>query len=288
MTEQPQIIRRLGDIADQYDALFCDVWGVIHNGHQAFEASIWALEQFRANNGPVILITNSPRPSSQIPAQLDQIGVSHDCYDAIITSGDATRAALQARAPGAVYALGPDRDLYLYEGIDLQFTGLQDAGFISCTGLVDDHNETPADYDDLLAEAAALNLPMVCANPDIEVMIGSRRIWCGGALAIKYQQMGGDVLYAGKPHQPIYDLCFKALAEISGKRINRDKILAIGDGIGTDIKGAQAAGIDALFVATGIHVASVDEAGNIDGKKLFDELTQQKTRARFGAPGLIW
>ena len=288
MTFLPKSISGLSQIASQYDAVLCDVWGVIHNGCEPFEASVNALIEFRKTRGLVILITNSPRPGDQIPAQFDEIGVSHDCYDAIVTSGDATRYALKRRAFDPVFVLGPDRDLHLYEGLDLTFVELDQAKFISCTGLFDDRNETPNDYRELLSRALERDLPMICANPDIEVMIGNQRIWCGGALAQMYQQMGGSVTYSGKPYQPIYDLCAASINKEAGRAVDLSRVLAIGDGIGTDIKGEQLAGIDALFVATGIHNNSVDESGNIDQEKLAEEFAQQKTQARFCAPGLIW
>ncbi|VAW02467.1 HAD superfamily protein involved in N-acetyl-glucosamine catabolism [hydrothermal vent metagenome] len=288
MNTLPAIISGLGQIADRYDAVLCDVWGVIHNGHEPFQASVAALARFRKERGPVILITNSPRPSREIPAQFDQIGVSHNCYDAIVTSGDATRSALQSRAPGPVYILGPKRDLPLYDGLGLQMVSLQEAAFISCTGLVHDMEETPDDYRELLAQATQLSLPMVCANPDIEVLIGNRRIWCGGALAAKYAELGGTVYYAGKPHAPIYALAFERLQELTGKPVDPAKVLAIGDGIGTDITGAMNAGIDSLFVATGIHTNALDEAGALNAKQLAKDMAQQKTRTRYGASGLVW
>jgi len=288
MKHLPERITGLRQIASQYDALLCDVWGVIHNGHQPFTTSVAALVEFRAKQGPVVLITNSPRPSSQIPAQFEHVGVGLNCFDAIITSGDATRAALQARAPGPVYILGPARDLPLYDGLGLDAVAIEDAKFISCTGLVYDRDETPDDYQELLAQALALGLPMVCANPDIEVMIGNQRVWCGGALAQMYAQLGGEVQYAGKPHQPIYDLCFAAITELTGKAVDKTRVLAIGDGIGTDIAGAEAAGIDSLFVATGIHASALDETGTLNTEQLARDLAAQNTKARYGASGLVW
>ncbi|MBL4616707.1 MAG: TIGR01459 family HAD-type hydrolase [Robiginitomaculum sp.] len=288
MKQMPKIIDDLSEIAGNYDAILCDVWGVLHNGVAPFVASVDALQQFRENRGSVIMITNSPRPSSEIPAQFAHIGVNDDCYDAIVTSGDATRALLQARANEPVFILGPERDLPLYEGLKLKMVSLKDAAFISCTGLINDRVETPADYHDLLRQALARKLPMVCANPDIEVMIGDQRIWCGGALAQIYQQIGGEVLYAGKPHSPIYELCFAKLEELTGTTIPRQRILAIGDGIGTDIKGAQEAKLDCLFVATGVHANALCASGKLDAEKLASDFKQQQTMAKFGIAELSW
>jgi HAD superfamily hydrolase (TIGR01459 family) len=288
MNQTPKIINDLSEIAGNYDAILCDVWGVLHNGVMPFSASVDALQQFREKHGVVIMITNSPRPSSEIPAQFAQIGVSDDCYDAIVTSGDATQALLKARLADPVFILGPSRDLPLYDGLGLTMVSLEDAAFISCTGLINDRVETPADYHDLLRQALARKLPMVCANPDIEVMIGDQRIWCGGALAQIYQQIGGEVLYAGKPHRPIYDLCFVKLEELTGKIISRQRVLAIGDGIGTDIKGAQEAKLDCLFVATGIHANALNENGELDAEVLATDFEQQQTMAKFGIAELVW
>lgn len=288
MTKPPKMIAGLSQISDQYDTILCDVWGVIHNGVTPFAASVQALRQFREHHGKVILITNSPRPASEIPAQFDQIGVSHDCYDAIVTSGDATRSELQSRAPGPVYILGPKRDLPLYDGLGLQTSELEDAAFISCTGLLNDRSETPDDYINLLKKALDFNLLMVCANPDIVVMIGDQRIWCGGALAEVYGQLGGEVLYAGKPHMPIYQLCFSEVAKLTGKAADRKRILAIGDGVATDILGAQTAGVDSLFVATGLDAGIDATTGELETEQLMADLVQVKTRARFRAAGLVW
>lgn len=288
MNEIPQIIAGLGDIAEQYDALLCDVWGVVHDGYTAFDASIAALQRFRQERGPVVLITNSPRPSSEIPAQFAQIGVRMDCQDAIVTSGEVTRAELRARAPGPVYIVGPDRDLPLYEGMGLDTAPLEEAAFVSCTGLFDDFSETPDMYLGLLRRMLARDLVMVCANPDIVVMVGDRKIWCSGALAQIYTKMGGKVVMAGKPYAPIYDICLAEVSRLAGREVPKSRILAIGDGMGTDVKGAEAHGLDCLFVATGIHRNAVSETGQLDAGQLAADLAQEKTRARYGAPGLIW
>ena len=246
-------ISGLGQIADEYDALLVDIWGVIHNGREAFDEAVVALERFRQERGPVVLISNSPRPSVAIPAQFDEVGVPQTVYDAIVTSGDATIDELARRAPGPAFKLGPDRDDPLYENLAMNFSDLKGAKFITCTGLFDDDNETPDDYTDLLGEARELNIPMVCANPDIQVKKGDKTIYCGGALAQKYEDMGGAVVYAGKPHDAIYRLSRQWIKEISGYEIPRERVLAIGDNIHTDLLGAQNQNYDCMFVATGIH-----------------------------------
>lgn len=280
----PHFLHRLSAIADRFDALLCDAWGVIHNGVSLFDGVEEALVAFRRNRGPVIILTNAPRPSSIIPAQLDRIGLPREAYDAVVTSGDATRAAIEAFLPRAVYKLGPDKDETLYAGLDVSFAPMERAGFIVCTGLVDDSRETPADYASLLAKAAALKLPMVCANPDIVVRWGDRLIYCAGALAEAYAKLGGEVVYGGKPHAPIYDLACARLEKFAGKPLDRRRILAIGDGVMTDIAGADRNGFSSLFVASGggVHEGALDEAS------IAGALERAGVKADYASTGLFW
>jgi len=256
-------ISGLGHIADHYDAALVDIWGVIHNGREGFPDAIEALQRFREERGPVVLISNSPRPSIAIPAQFDEVGVPHNVYDAIVTSGDATIDELARRAPGPAFKLGPERDDKLYEDLALNFTDLEHAKFITCTGLFDDDNETPDDYTELLGQARELNLPMVCANPDIRVKKGDKLIYCGGALAQAYEDMGGEVVYAGKPYAAIYRLSRAWLLELMGYELDRSRVLAIGDNIHTDLLGAQNQSYDALFVADGLSVGNSGAVANV-------------------------
>ncbi|MGB0907152.1 MAG: TIGR01459 family HAD-type hydrolase [Maricaulaceae bacterium] len=275
-----QNISGLGQIADDYDALLCDIWGVIHNGKEAFKEACEALERFRADRGPVILISNSPRPSVAIPEQFAQIGVPGELYDAIVTSGDATVDELSRRAPGPAFKLGPERDDGLYENIEMNFCELGDAAFISCTGLFDDATETPEDYREMLTEARDMGIPLVCANPDVQAKRGDQLIYCGGALAQLYEKLGGETVYAGKPHEPIYRLSRAWLREILGYDLTGDRVLTIGDNIHTDLLGAQREDYDCLFVANGVH------QGNED--KLRALLREHGISARYMAPTLIW
>lgn len=256
-------ISGLGHIADDYDAALVDIWGVIHNGREGFADAIEALQRFREERGPVVLISNSPRPSIAIPVQFDEVGVPHNIYDAIVTSGDATIDELARRAPGPAFKLGPERDDKLYENLALNFTELEHAKFITCTGLFDDDNETPDDYTDLLGQARALNIPMVCANPDIRVKKGDKMIYCGGALAQAYEDMGGEVIYAGKPYEAIYRLSRAWLKELTGFELDRSRVLAIGDNIHTDLLGAQNQNYDALFVADGLSTGNSGAVANV-------------------------
>ncbi len=238
-----------------YDALLCDAWGVIHNGVSLTPGIEEALSGFRRTRGPVIILTNAPRPSEIIPPQLDRLGLSREAYDGVVTSGDATRAAIMDFLPRRAFRLGPEKDDALYRDLDIAFAPIEAADFIVCTGLVDDQTETPDQYRPLLVTAAARALPMVCANPDIVVNWGGRTVYCAGALAEIYAGLGGEVIFGGKPHRPIYDLAMAALEARAGGVIAKSRVLAVGDGIMTDIRGANAFGIDALFIAGagGVH-----------------------------------
>ena len=252
-------------LAGRYDVLLCDVWGVIHNGREAFSGPCATLARWRAEQGPVILVSNSPRPCAAVADQLDALGVPRDAWSALVTSGDATRALLAARAPGPAYAIGPARDAPLYEGLGLEFAPLERAAFISCTGPFDDETETPEDYRAQFETGVARGLAMICANPDKVVQRGERLIYCGGALAELYQAMGGEAVMAGKPHPPIYAASLARAAELAGHRIDRRRVLVIGDGVATDLVGAAAQELDALFIAGGIHAAETRRAdGSLD------------------------
>lgn len=251
----PPHIERLSAVAGRYGALLCDAWGVIHNGVSLFDGAEEALLRFRAERGPVIVLTNAPRPSSIIPAQLDRLGLSRAAWDAVVTSGDATRAEIARRLPARPFRIGPAKDDGLYDGLDVSFAPIEEASFIVCSGLRDELAEEPEDYRALLAPAAARGLPMICANPDVVVRLGGRLIWCAGALAQVYEDLGGEVIYGGKPHAPIYRLAVEAAQKAAGRTIGAGEILAVGDGLHTDIAGAARQGFDAIYVsgAGGIH-----------------------------------
>jgi HAD superfamily hydrolase (TIGR01459 family) len=282
-----QALSGLSQIADQYDVLLCDVWGVIHNGRERFPAACAALERFAAERGPVILISNSPRPSAAVEEQLDELMVPRSAWTSFITSGDATRALLGERAPGPAWRIGPDRDDVLYEGLGLEFAGPEDAAFIACSGPVNDDWETPEDYRADLEKAAARGLTMICANPDKVVHRGERLIYCGGALADLYAALGGEVIMAGKPFRAIYDLCLADAERLLGKAGGR--ALCIGDGVPTDVKGAEVQSLDCLFVAGGIHGLETSGAdGRMDPAKVGGLLAEAGTRAAYAMKALSW
>lgn len=250
-----RIIQSLAEISAPYDAVFCDLWGCLHNGIAPFPEAVSALQAFRAQGGKVVLLTNAPRPQGQVRATLDRMGVPHDAYDVIVTSGDAAQDAMFAGAVGQkVWHLGPDKDDAFFTDVPAEWIGqntiqrvpFEEAEGIVCTGPFNDLTEVPEDYRGKFLLAKGRGLKMLCANPDIVVDLGDRRIYCAGALAQMYEDMGGEAFYFGKPHPPIYDLARRRLG------LPDANILAIGDGIGTDIAGAEAEGIDVVFVTAGL------------------------------------
>jgi len=248
------VIERFAPLARDYDVLLCDVWGVVHNGVAAFPVACDALARFRAERGMVILITNAPRAGAAVQRILDRFGVPRDAYDAIMSSGDVTRSIVEARLSERVFHLGPPRDLSIFAGLDVAFASAETANYVVCSGLFDDLTETPENYRELLAAMRARALFMVCANPDIVVERGDELVYCAGALADAYVALGGEVLYCGKPHAPIYEAALgKAAAFRGGETPLLKRVLAIGDSVRTDLKGAGSFGVDCLFVISGIH-----------------------------------
>lgn len=285
----PDFPAGLSALAPDYEALLVDVWGVIHNGVTAFAPAVDALTRFRRETGgPVVLITNAPRPAPPIVEQLGQLGVPAEAFDAVVTSGDVTRGQIARLGAAALYHVGPERDLSLYDGLDVRLVGAEDAEAICCTGLFDDYNETPEDYRDSLAALAARRLPLVCANPDIVVQRGGDRIYCAGSLAALYAELGGEVRQAGKPHAPIYEAAFERLGGILGRAPDRDRVLAIGDGLMTDIKGAVGQGVAALLITAGIHAAEFGAADAPDPKMVADRLGRDGLAVRAVLPRLAW
>lgn len=252
------LVNTIAPMAAKYDAWLCDIWGVLHNGVKTFEDGCDACIKFREGGGVVILITNAPRPKGPVTEQFRSYGVPDNAWDDVITSGDVTRTLMVewlSRGEGRkIYHLGPERDRTLFQDIDVEFAEIDAADIVINTGLFDDTTETPDDYSEIFARLGERGLQMICANPDIKVERGNEVIYCGGALAEAYAALGGDVTYAGKPHMPIYQAAFELMARAKGSHIARQRVLAIGDGIKTDMKGAAEAGIDSLFVPSAIHV----------------------------------
>jgi HAD superfamily hydrolase (TIGR01459 family) len=286
------VISSIKDLGSRYRAWLVDIWGVMHNGHRAFPHAVAATRSFRETGGIVVLLSNSPRPSPGVQEQLRRLGVPDDAYDATVTSGDLTRHELARHKGAVVFHLGPERDLPIFQGIEVRLGTQEEAELIVCSGLFDDETETPEDYAGLLGELAAKKLPMICANPDHLVERGDRLVYCAGALASIYEKLGGSVLYAGKPHAPIYRLALETIAGLAGESIAKDQVLAIGDGVNTDIAGAASMGIDAVFVASGLHVPSNSggEAGAdaLDGGHLAELFAHAKRRPLGAMRALAW
>ena len=255
MTQTPaqtQIIQNIADISAPYTAVLCDLWGCLHDGIRPFDAGLAALQTLCTQGKSVWLLTNSPRPSPDVIRQLDAIGVGRDLYHGVISSGDAAIAEVANGTYGShIYHLGPARDLPFFKTLDVTLTTQDHADAIICTGLINDETETPDDYKNALLDAKNRNLPMLCANPDIIVDRGDKRIFCAGALAAAYDKIGGRVDYAGKPHAPIYRLALAKLTAIH-QNITPADILCIGDGIHTDIAGATAQSMPSVFITGGL------------------------------------
>jgi len=265
-------VERLADLVDGIDVVLSDIWGVVHNGLASFPEACEALHTFRRRGGTVIMITNAPRPADSVQRQLRKLGVADDIYDAIVSSGDLTRHYVAAHPGRKVFWLGPERDSSIYRGLDLTLGPLEQADYIVCTGLFDDETETAEDYRSMMLQARERRLTMICANPDIVVERGDRLIYCAGAIAELYRELGGEVIFYGKPHRPIYDRAMELATERSGRAIPLDRVLAIGDSVRTDLAGAHGFGIDCLFVTRGIHAeefAGVDQLDPASVKELF-------------------
>jgi HAD superfamily hydrolase (TIGR01459 family) len=257
----PEFIEHFASLAPDYDAVLCDVWGVVHNGLAAFPEACDALMRLRERGSSVVLITNAPRPGKVVMTLLDKLGVPRQAYDDIVSSGDVTRAVIAERPDKKLLHIGPERDLPIFDGLGLQFVTIEAADYVVCTGLSDDEIETPESYRALLTSLRARNLFMLCANPDVVVERGDKLVYCAGALADLYGELGGEVLYAGKPHRPIYAQALARAAKLRGVSPPLSRVLAIGDSVRTDLKGANAFGVDCLFVTAGIHA---EELGGRD------------------------
>ena len=287
-TATPAFVTGLAELAPAYGALLCDVWGVVHNGIQAHPAATDALIRYRAMGGAVLLVTNAPRPKAGVVSVLDRLGVPRDSYDDVLTSGDAARSVLSARPGARIFHVGPDRDLAIYDSLPLSVVGEDACEVISCTGLFDDQTETPDDYQERLARWQARGLTMVCVNPDVVVESGGRLLWCAGALAERYRALGGETIVVGKPYTPVYDEALARIAGIAGRPVARESVLAIGDGIDTDVRGAVGQGIDVLFVTGGIHVADLGDRDVPDLGKVHALLATAGLSARSVIARLVW
>jgi HAD superfamily hydrolase (TIGR01459 family) len=284
-TETIPVIDVIAPFGKSYAAWLVDIWGVMHNGMRAFPPAVEATRRYREQGGIVILLSNSPRPSEGLQQQLRSLGVSDQSYDATVSSGDLTRHELAKHAGARIFHLGPERDLPIFKDLDLKLVDAGQAELVVCTGLFNDETEKPQDYEGLLRELAERKLTMLCANPDHLVERGHDLVYCAGALAHLYEEDGGEVIYAGKPYAPIYELSEETIAGIAGRKIARSEILAIGDGIRTDMAGAADYGLDAVFVASGLHVGPGGEG--LDDLRLV-ELFEGRKPPLAAMPALAW
>jgi HAD superfamily hydrolase (TIGR01459 family) len=270
-----RFVDRLSDLVDGVEVILSDIWGVVHNGLEAFPVACEALHTFRQRGGTVILITNAPRPADSVQRQLRKLGVADETYDAIVSSGDLTRLFVSEHPGKKMFWLGPERDNSIYRGLDPVISPLEQADYIVCTGLFDDETESAEDYRAMMLQARERKLPLICANPDIVVERGDRLIYCAGAIAELYRELGGEVIFYGKPHRPIYERAMMLAAQHRGHAAALDRVLAIGDSVRTDLTGALGFGIDCLFVTRGIH------SEEFEG---FDHLDPASVKELFGHP----
>ena len=287
----PNLLNGLADVAGDYDAVLCDIWGVIHNGRQHFPTAYEAIRNFKATRGPVVLISNSPRPRDDLIKQLASLGILEDGFSEVISSGDATREYLKKFAPqGPAWRIGDPREQALYDGIDIDLRGTpQTAAFISCSSPFDDENDSLDQYEHAFTIAAARGITMICANPDKVVQRGDKIIMCAGSLAELYEKLGGTVIMAGKPYAPIYELCYQALERLTGKPVDGARILAIGDGLPTDILGANRQELDVVFIAAGIHAVAATNADGVLEPMLLEALLDEAgAQAKYVTTALRW
>ena len=278
----------LSAIAGNYEAILSDVWGVVHNGIAAHPSAVDALLRFRQGGGRVVLITNAPRPSPPIVDMLDRLEVPREAYDAIVSSGDVTRAMLTPYRGQTLHYVGPKAENDgLFEGLDITLGPAEEAKAVIVTDL-DDDNETPDDYNDRITVWLKRKLPMICANPDRVVEHGDQLIYCGGALADLYEARGGMIKMAGKPYRPIYDEALRQADKAAGRPVDRTRILAIGDSVRTDAIGAANAGLDLMFITGSIHAAELDAFGNPDPQAVRDLVAPSGARLRAFMPRLAW
>lgn len=287
MTRLQGPLSGLSSIAGDYDGILSDVWGVIHNGVTPHDSAVDALVRYREQGGHVVLITNAPRPHQPIIAQLDEIGVPREAYDDIVTSGDATRTLLAGFEGRTVHRVGPAYDDVLFEGLGVTLGSVEDASVIAVTDL-DTDEDTPEDYTERMQHWLARKLPLICANPDKVVEEGDRIIYCGGALADAYEDLGGRVMMAGKPFNPIYEQARTLLEKAVGRRVAHERVLAIGDSVRTDAVGAAQYGIPLLFMTGSIHAEELDAFNNPDPKRIEDFVSVSRANMIGYMPRLAW
>jgi HAD superfamily hydrolase (TIGR01459 family) len=281
-------IDRFSKLSPDYDAVLCDVWGVLHGGIAAYPDAYMALTRYRASGGAVILLTNAPRPAATVTHFLDTLGLPRNAYDGIFSSGDVTRGLLAERKGQKFFHIGPPRDLPIFEHVKESFAPLEQADFVVCSGLRDDETETAENYRDELMRIRARSLTMICANPDVVVERGDKLVYCAGAIADLYAALGGEVIYAGKPYAPIYTGALKLAEAVLRRPVALHRVLAIGDSLRTDVKGAAALGIDCLFVTAGIHAEELGHREDPQADALERIFAAEDVRPKAAIKKLVW
>jgi len=275
-------------LAPDYDLILSDVWGVVHNGLKATPAACDALMRARARGASVVLITNAPRPSAQVERQLAKLHVPRESYDAIVSSGDVTHHEMRKRPHQTVFHVGPERDISVFDGLSVKFAPLESADYVVCTGLNDDTREGPDDYRAMLETMLARKLFMLCGNPDVVVERGDDLVYCAGSIADLYRTMGGEVLYAGKPYRPIYEMAVERAQAAAGREIPKKRTLAIGDSVRTDLTGAHGFGIDFLFIMGGIHAEELGGRADLSTDALDEVFAAAAAKPRAVMRHLVW
>ena len=287
--QKVDMIAGLSTLAEAYDGVICDVWGVLHNGISPYPAAAEALARFRALGKAVVLLTNAPRPSKAIEDLLGrQYSIGPESYDEIVTSGSVARKVFESEPRRRLFHLGPPHNLSLFEGLDVKLVGEEDAEYVALTGLFDDETETAETYRPMFSRFVGRGLKMYCANPDVVVERGDRLVYCAGALAQLYIELGGDTAIIGKPYKPVYDSALAAIDRAQGQPVDKRRVLAIGDGLPTDIKGARGQGIDVLMVTAGIHGSDFGDLLNPDPARLARRLEAEGLSVRAAIPRLAW
>ncbi|WP_245586635.1 TIGR01459 family HAD-type hydrolase [Pleomorphomonas oryzae] len=283
------MIAGLSALAEAYDGVICDVWGVLHNGISPYPAAAEALSRFRALGKAAVLLTNAPRPTKAVEDLLSrQYAIGPASYDEIVTSGSVAREVFANESRRRLFHLGPAHNVGLFDGLDVELVGEEAAEYVVLTGLFDDEKESPESYRPMFRRFIERGLKAYCANPDVIVERGDRLVYCAGALAQLYVELEGDITIIGKPYKPVYDAALAAIERALDRPVAKSRVLAIGDGLPTDIKGAHGQGIDVLMVTAGIHGADFGELMNPDPKRLAARLDAEGLGIRAAIPRLVW
>lgn len=284
----PPIIHNAGALLARYQVIFCDIWGVVHNGRTAYVEGCAALKRFRDGGGTVILVSNAPRTPNVVAKILAEKNVPEECWDAIVSSGGIALRHAADQDIRQVHHIGPDRDLDIFDDTELMRVAMGEAQAILCTGLFNDRTETGETYRAMLTGPAAQGVPLICANPDLVVDVGDIRLPCAGAIAAVYESMGGPVYWAGKPHTTAYEAALRHASQLRGTAVAKEQVLAIGDAVRTDVAGAGAFGIEALFIGQGIHSDAVGRDGEIDAPALVELFRGDAPQAISAMMSLRW